>query len=433
MFPVKTILSFCLLSLLLLPRAVAADAYADESVRPLELEHQMHFARTSGDTVGLDIRLSHASLSLRSHPKEYGKLGGRLSSHDSEQTLSHAYGAKGYVQKAAQIHAQRLADGLPADGIFFREREVFVRRADTVAVSFLERNLIHEGGPSLTGDLHSVYGRNIDTASGKYLTLPDVFPDAEGLAAAIARQLRRDYPDTSFGDNLEAAVFHCLQEGDNLITSRHGGTYVAEGNEGVGTWTLEPRGATFYFNPPGLGPGRAGIYCTTLLFAEHPQLFREKYRRGPASYAIELMPGLPVRTTVGKGKKPAVGIYETSAGPYLSFGPMRYQSTPAEDIRPTLVCLADGRCYLYVDARMDNANPAKRELRIFSVQDKGITCQADTRHTLFSYGARGLKYNVLTDPEHFLLSEGTPQKGQKETPAFTCQAGKDGLPERLEP
>ena len=430
MFPVKTILSFFLLFLLLLPRAMAADAYADESVRPLELEHQMHFARTSGDTVGLDIRLSHASLNLRSHHKDYGKLVGRLDAHSSEQALAARYGMKDYVQKATQIHEQRLADGLPADGIFFREREVFVRRADTVAVSFLERNLIHEGGPSLAGDLHSVYGRNIDTASGKYLTLPDVFPDAEELAAAIAKQLRRDYPDTSFGDNLEAAVFHYLQEGDKLITSRHGGTYAAEGNEGAGTWTLEPRGATFYFNPPGLGPVRAGIYCTTLLFAEHPNLFREKYRRGPAAYAIELMPGLPVRTTVGKGKKPAVGIYETPAGPYLSFGPMRYQSAPAEDIRPTLVCLADGSCYIYVDARMDNATPAQRELRIFSIQGKTITCQTDAHHTLWGYGARCLKYNVLTDPENFLLSDDTVQK---ETSSSPCKVGKDGLPEKLEP
>lgn len=433
MFPVRIILPFCLLFLLLLPRAMAADAYADESVRPLELERHMNFARTSGDAVGLDIRLSHASLHLRSQHQTYGKLGGRLDAHSSEQTLAYRYGIKGYVQKAARIHEQRLADGLPADGIFFREREVFVRRADTVAVSFLERNLIHEGGPSLAGDLHSVYGRNIDTASGQYLTLPDVFPDAEGLAAAIARQLRRDYPDTSFGDNLEAAVFHYLQKGDELIISRHGGTYTAEGNEGVGTWTLEPRGATFYFNPPGLGPVRAGIYCTTLLFAEHPQLFREKYRRGPASYAIELMPGLPVRTTVGKGKKPAVAIYETPAGPYLSFGPLRYQSSPAEDIRPTLVCLADGRCYLYVDAQMDKATPAQHELRIFNVPGKSITCQTDPQHTLFSYGARGLKYNVLTDPEHFLLSEGTAKNDQKEGPASPYQVGKDGLPEKAEP
>ena len=387
MFPVKTILSFFLLFLLLLPRAMAADAYADESVRPLELEHQMHFARTSGDTVGLDIRLSHASLNLRSHHKDYGKLGGRLSSHDSEQTLAARYGMTNYIKKAVQIHEQRLADGVPVDGVFFRERELFIRRADTVAVSFLERNLIHEGGPSLAGDLHSVYGRNIDTESGKYITLPDVFTDAEGLASAIATQLRRDYTAAPFGDNLEAAVFHCLQEGDKLITSHHGGTYTAEGNEGVGTWTLEPRGATFYFNPPGLGPVRAGIYCTTILFDEYPELFKEKYRRGPASYAIELMPGLPVRTILTNGKGAAVGIYQTDSGPYLNFGPLHYQDEPAKDIRPVLASLSDGRSFLYVDALMESVTASHHELRVFSSDGDAITRQIETNVSRFAPGA----------------------------------------------
>ena len=432
MFPVNTILSLALLFLLLLPCAEAADAYADESVRPLELERRMNFARTSGDTLGLDIRLSHAALNLRSHHQVYGKLMGRLDAHSSEQTLAAHHGMKGYVQKATQIHEQRLADGLPADGIFFREREVFVRRADTVAVSFLERNLIHEGGPALAGDLHSVYGRNIDTASGKYLTLPDVCPDAEGLAAAIAKQLRRDYPDTAFGDNLEAAVFHCLQEGDKLIISRHGGTYTAEGNEGAGTWTLEPRGATFYFNPPGLGAVRAGIYCATILFDEYPELFKEKYRRGPATYAIELMPGLPVRTILGNGKGAAVGIYQTDSGPYLNFGPLHYQDEPAADIRPTLVSLSDGRCYLYVDALTTSP---QHELRVFTMGDQAITRQVDAHHSTFVYGSgtHGKKWQVLTDPQHFLLTDDTARFDKKEAPAFPYMTGKDGLPEKLEP
>lgn len=432
MFPVKTILSFCLLSLLLLPRAMAADAYADESVRPLEIERHVHLVSPRADTGGLDICLSHASLHLRNHHKDYGKLVGRLDAHSSEQALAARYGMKDYVQKATQIHEQRLADGLPADGTFFREREVFVRRADTVAVSFLERNLIHEGGPSLTGDLHSVYGRNIDTASGKYLTLPDVFPDAEGLAAAIARQLRRDYPDTSFGENLESAVFRCLQEGDKLITSRHGSTYIAEGNEGVGTWTLEPRGATFYFNPPGLGPVRAGIYCATVLFDEHPELFKEKYRRGPAAYAMELMPGLPVRTLLGDGEGAAVGIYQTDSGPYLNFGPLHYQDEPAADIRPTLVSLSDGRCYLYVDALTTSP---QHELRIFTAAGQAITRQVDAHHSSFVYGSGtyGKKWQVLTDPQHFLLTDDTARFDKKEAPAFPYMTGKDGLPEKVEP
>ncbi|SEH29147.1 hypothetical protein [Selenomonas sp. KH1T6] len=384
MFPVNTILSFALLFLLLLPCAEAADAYADESVLPLVLERHVERVGPRIDTGGLDICLSHASLNLRSYIRTYSKLYGRLDAHSSEQTLSHHYGMTNYIKKAAQIHEQRLADGVPVDGVFFRERELFIRRADTVAVSFLERNLIHEGGPSLAGDLHSVYGRNIDTESGKYITLPDVFTDAEGLASAIATQLRRDYTAAPFGDNLEAAVFHCLQEGDKLITSHHGGTYTAEGNEGVGTWTLEPRGATFYFNPPGLGPVRAGIYCATILFDEYPELFKEKYRRGPASYAIELMPGLPVRTILTNGKGAAVGIYQTDSGPYLNFGPLHYQDEPAKDIRPVLASLSDGRSFLYVDALMESGTASHHELRVFSFNDEAITRQVTAETSCFA-------------------------------------------------
>ena len=97
MFLIKTILPFCLLFLLLLPCAEAADAYADESVLPLVLEHRVERVGPRIDTGELDICLSHASLHLRSNIMDYRKLVGRLNSHDSEQTLSHHYGKTNYA------------------------------------------------------------------------------------------------------------------------------------------------------------------------------------------------------------------------------------------------------------------------------------------------------------------------------------------------
>ncbi len=410
----------------------AVDSMDSGEVKPLVLERSVMELHPHAQTEGLELCLHYESLNFKFFEQRSGHILGRLSSHSSEQDLANHYGMANFVKHADECYAQRLADGLPVDGRFLRAREVYVRRADTVALSFLERNIIYDGGPSMAGEVHSVYGRTLDTETGDYLIAKDVFTDLTELAGAIELQLRRDYPEAPcWGTGTSPDIRGLIEAGDRELTARHGGIMSSEVCEGVGTWTLEPRGATFYFNPPSLGAVRQGIYCATILFDEYPHLFQDKYRCGTASYGIELPPGLPVRTVLGDGRGAAVGIYETSFGPFLNFGPLHYQDTAAGSIRPVLVSMADGRSYLYVDTENTVGDKPQSEMRIFDFNGKEITRQTELGRSFFAYSPFWKKYrwNVMSDPEHFFLNSA---KAEEDKEAFAFRVGNGGSPEALD-
>lgn len=408
------------------------EVNASGEVRPLVLERSVSELHPHAPIEGGELCLHYESLDFKFFEKRPGHIMGRLDSHSSEQDLANHYGMPNFVKHADECYAQRLADGLPVDGKFLRAREVYVRRADTVALSFLERNIIHDGGPSLAGDVHSVYGRTLDTETGDYITAKDVFTDLTELAGAIELQLRRDYPEAPCWEaGTSPDIRGLIEAGDRELTARHGGTMAAEVCEGVGTWTLEPRGATFYFNPPALGAVRQGIYCATILFDEYPYLFQDKYRCGTASYGIELPPGLPVRTVLGDGRGATVGIYETASGPFLNFGPLHYQDTAAGSIRPVLVSMADGRSYLYVDTENAVGDKSQPELRIFDFNGKAITRQTEPGYSFFAYSPFWEKnrWNVMSDPEYFFLN---PARAEEDKEVVSFRVGQEGQPEELE-
>ncbi|MBR2216431.1 MAG: hypothetical protein IJ849_11860 [Selenomonadaceae bacterium] len=415
-----------------MPMSYANDKMAEPTVKPLQMVSSVSVSTV--DHEGLSLSLGRATLTMRERDPQFSQLAARLLNYLTEGEMADRYYWTTFKKQAVEMQQARLNDGLPTDKKFSRLRDVFVRRADNVAVSFLERDRIHSGGDSPAGDLHSVYGRNIDTATGQYLTMDEVFTGIEELAGAIEAQLRRDYPDAPFIGNKDLNVAELLRAGERELTARGGGIMAAEVHEGVGTWTLESRGATFYFNPPSLGAGRDGIYAATILFDEYPRLFREKYRRAAPGYCIEIVPGIPVRSVAGDGSGVTLGIYENDAGFYIASGSWNYQDVPtAKEPRALLVCPADGGAYLYMDAVKPDQQFPWHELRIFDLKATPRDKKTDIHHTLLASEITAINktWNIMSDPNRFFLNDDRPEVVGSNPLANPYRVGSDGMPARI--
>ena len=128
------------------------------------------------------------------------------------------------------------------------EGEAIPVRADTNVVSLIIRK---EPG---SAELSSV---NIDTDTGDFLTVSDIFSDTEKLAAALVTQYGKDHPDLP------------------ALTEK-------ELNPEEYVWALSPDGCVFYFPNP---EDKEAVSETLLLRSANKELFREKGTTVPESFA----------------------------------------------------------------------------------------------------------------------------------------------------
>ena len=283
---IKRIYVLCLILLL----AMCSSVYAAEEAQPLPFV-KGESGLDSEEQMGDKISVYYSTISLLGCISEYEKLSGVLTSYNSGESMRVNYGWEGYLEKARTDITDRLENGYPMDGKWEQRREVKVRRFDTVAVSFLECDLMHLGGPSLAGDMHSVFGRTIDAKTGKYLSLLTVFPDRELLASILEMRLRQNYPYAVFSRSPKMIdVMYFLDEGERALMNRNGGSMDAVCHENTATWTLEPEGATFYFNPGTIAPIREGVYVVKIFSDEIPDMFNPKYEHGAYGVECEYIP-----------------------------------------------------------------------------------------------------------------------------------------------
>ena len=379
------------------PAALAAEAYADASLQYLPLmKRTRYFA--DGDQSG-PLFVSHwTSVDFTGRAGIYGDIATALAENTRKEMVNADAARAEMTSDAAQERASRKADG-----------GTFVRRADSRVVSLLEL------GSSYTGGVHGSYGSggtNFDARTGKHLALSDVCPDKEGLIAAIIAQMGFDYPDASFMQNGSTLMQDMVRQ------------MVSDGSI---PWTLDARGVSFYFNPYLIASYAEGIFTTTILFSEHPELFAEEYCAGPANYAMELQPYLVTRLSDSPRDHRLMvsgGVNEL----VITFGGVNLSDPVAvKDIHPVVVGLEDGRHYLYVDCLQEEGNV--RMIRVYDLNRPELDCIGVQPLTLLASPTDrddDKEWYVMTDPMDF---PATSMEQGGIHPAGTrlrCRVGSDG-------
>ena len=399
-----------------------AASHIDESIRPIQLAVHNH-RMVDADEEGVLLRSSETMVVFTGSAVAEGaeELQKALWAYNKEVAEQRAKFREKLIAQAKQDRAERKAAGATSFPDYQDMNDVFIRRADTLAVSLLEDGYNYEGG---VHGMSGVSGRTFDSKTGQELSLSDVCPDLPKLAGIIKEQLCREYPKASFVGNGAEAVDYLM---------------------GVGNiaWTLDPTGVSFYFNPYLIGSYSEGIFTTTVLFDEHPELFAEKYCRAPKEYCMELRRGLPVRASFA-GKESAQIKPTTSDGglKIIKDGAFLDDWGEAYDLRCVLVSLADGRKYLYLDGVA--AGDAWERTTVYDLNNKipmrvpmkrQMTRRSDVDED-FAEAERGpiridekrdKGFSIMADPKQFYMTLLDEETGKAKL--CECRVGEDGAPE----
>ena len=384
---------------------VTLAAEVDSSIQYLPLTKRTRYF-ADGDQSG-PLFVSHwTSVDFTGRAGIYGDIATALADNTKKEMLNADAARAEMTSDAAHERAMRKADGGTFYGPFERTRDIFVRRADSRVVSLLE------SGSSYTGGVHGSYGSggtNFDARTGKKLALSDVCPDTEGLIAAIIAQMGFDYPDASFMQNGSTLMQDMVRQ------------MVSDGSI---PWTLDARGISFYFNPYLIASYAEGIFTTTILFSEHPELFAGDYGAGPAAYAMELQPYLVTRLS-DSPRDHRLTVSGRDKELVITFGGMNISDpVSVEDIHPVVVGLEDGRHYLYVDCLQEG----RRVIRVYALDMPEPKCIGVQPITLLASPVDredDKEWYVITDPMDF-MAIATEDRGIPVGTQLRCKIGSDG-------
>ena len=247
--------------------------------------------------------------------------------------------------------------------------DVQARRADGIAVSILE--------DYITEDSRSFNGISYDTESGKELALADVFTDVSKISATVEKEIMsRIGEDEPFGGTAVIEYFKNTPE-DSI------------------TWTLDYNGVTFYFNAGDIAPTNFGVQVVTVTFAEHSDLFNEKYTVVPDEYIVSLPVSAPFYTDITGDKKveelTASGDYDEDTKFYHTISINSENSEIEAEwfsyIEPHYVKTADGKSYLCVFS-VNNEEEGKEftlsvyelengKAKLLSTSKTGLECKGE--------------------------------------------------------
>ena len=290
---------------------------------------------------------------------------------------------------------EEVSAGGDSFGSFFSALDVQVRRADSVAVSFLSDSHSDYGWIE---DFRGMHGMNYDAQTGEELALNDVINVNNELAKAVAKELNAHQwaGDMDYQDAVE--------------------TYFANTPYDGIAWTLDYNGVTFYFADGDLEEPGNGGKTATVSFAEYPELFEEKYLAVPAAYMVELPLDSSYFTDLdGDGDLEELnitGYFDSGAGMYTKFGiyaeadgSYHYEDSFAVGFTPYYVKTTDGGHYLYLFCQEDETSgpiPMMR-LVVFSLSNGRLT-RAGEMQAAPGYIPDGV-YRVPTDPRTFYLDD----------------------------
>lgn len=147
------------------------------------------------------------------------------------------------------------------------ESKVYLQRADTKIISYLEYVFVHSGG--VHPDYHYITS-NFNPQTGEKLILTDVMPSIRGLPDILEGELCIKYDYLNFGENQLWTIFKEYSPEDY-------------------NWTLDYQGITFWFSPYDIAAYAAGPLSVKIYFDEEPYIFNEEYTKTPSeNYAMML-------------------------------------------------------------------------------------------------------------------------------------------------
>ena len=341
-----------------------------------------------------------------------------LDAYTANENKNFAASSKKMLSDAKLDHSERAKYGADFFPAFEDNRDIYVRRSDSLVVSMLEF------GSSYMGGAHGMYGftgKTFDAYTGREMQLTDVFTSPAAMTNAIKQQLMFDYPKASFQGNNGASMREMV---DQLA------------KEGHLFWTMDPRGVTFYFNPYVLGSYAEGVFTTTLLYSERPDIFKhDQYTgaiswRGPKAYCMEIPSYLPVRLS-DSPRGDRLSVMNDSEELLIDYcGEQLKDKFYAKNIRATLVSMPEGERYLYVDCQKEDW---KHAVRVYALRNEPVFVgeYAMTRFISDMVGTNGSDWYVMTDPQQFYMTA-MPGSGYAPWTRLTCRVSANGAPEVYE-
>ncbi len=317
-----------------------------------------------------------------------------LDAYTAKAEKQFATSSKKMVSDAKLDHSERAKYGATFFPAFEDNSDIYVRRADSLVVSLLEF------GSSYMGGAHGMYGftgKTFDTYTGKEMQLTDVFTSQTAMTDAIKQQLMFDYPKASF-------------QGSNGASMRNMVDQLAKEGEGV--------------------------FTTTLLYSERPQIFKHsEYTkaiewRGPKGYCMEIPSYLPVRLS-DSPRGDRLSVMNDPEELLIDYcGEQMKDKFNAKNIRATLVSIPEGERYLYVDYQKEDW---KHAVRVYALGNEPVFVgeYAMTRFVSDMVGKNGSDWYVMTNPQEFYMTA-MPDSGYAPWTKLTCRVGANGAPEVYE-
>lgn len=236
------------------------------------------------------------------------------------------------------------AAGAGNDPYIYTQRNA-VQRADQTILSILHQ--IDRDIDAFSSS-RTVWSTNLDPATGKEVTLADVFVDPAGLPALLEKQcsVEGQVPGGNIKEYLQAAIAR---------------------NEFL--WTADFQKVTFAFPFAGTASNEQGQISASIWFRQSPELFQEKFRNPAAQSAVRLSLGVPLEIDLDS-RDARVDTILAAADQDEFGGYTRLTLTvngTAKTLLPDgeigshymgamyLVHLADGQQVLYLDTMLENA------------------------------------------------------------------------------
>lgn len=303
----------------------------------------------------------------------------------------------------------------------YSDSNIFVQRADSGLLSYLEELSAYTGG------VHANYayiGVNFDPATGQRLVLTDVLTETESLPAILQEKLTEKYDHIELQDNQAQIILE---------------DYSPENYQ----WTMDYQGITFWFSPYELASFAAGTLSVKIYFDESPDLFEEKYKMAPSeNYALSLPSYLATDFDLvsGDGKTDTVTIEERidDYGSYNMLSVTVNGNTTTDEINYAygfdvyLVHMGD-RNYIYSDSYTDNDYHMFCTWDISGKKPEQISelygTEIDYEFVEEGFEDGTVYKYVLNDPSSFKLETRFDILGTRGATAYYKASEKDGTPE----